>query len=179
MNSRRFISWSHFILQVALKLIEKKSLLPEDLSKIHREIAIAQALRHPHVIRTYQTVENGDHIAVGKQYKMPRAIYLRIFMRASHFSRIFSFLCCRVLVSLLSCSCFFAVVFLFLCCRVLVSLLSCSRIFAVVFLFLCRRVFSFHNILPIYRWSSARGPCRWYGRSLWRSFDQFSLIYFC
>ncbi|OQV13383.1 Serine/threonine-protein kinase SIK3 [Hypsibius exemplaris] len=64
--------------QVALKLIDKRSLLPEDLGKIHREIAISRALRHPHVIRTYQTVEDADHIAVVMEYASGGEMYAEL-----------------------------------------------------------------------------------------------------
>lgn len=84
-----------FLLQVAIKIIDKTCLNEEYLSKTFREIAILKSLRHPHITRLYEVMEsqsmiylvteyapNGeifDHLVANGRMKEPEAA--RVFMQ--------------------------------------------------------------------------------------------------
>lgn len=40
--------------EVAIKIIDKRRLDPENLKKIEREVQVLQRIRHPHIIKLYQ-----------------------------------------------------------------------------------------------------------------------------
>jgi len=50
----KLIRCLNIFLQVAIKIIDKTKLTPENLKKIFREIHIIRKLKHPHIIRLYQ-----------------------------------------------------------------------------------------------------------------------------
>ncbi len=52
-----------YLLQVAIKIIDKTKLTPENLKKIFREIHIIRKLRHPHIIRLYQV----HHVSISME----------------------------------------------------------------------------------------------------------------
>lgn len=47
-----------FVLQVAIKIIDKTCLDEENLAKTFREISILKLLRHPHITRLYEVMES-------------------------------------------------------------------------------------------------------------------------
>ena len=52
-----FIMFSPFFFQVAIKIIDKMSLSPDNLKKVYREVEIMKRLSHPNIIRLYQVRE--------------------------------------------------------------------------------------------------------------------------
>ncbi|GAB1604852.1 serine/threonine-protein kinase SIK3-like isoform X1 [Argonauta hians] len=54
--------------KVAIKIIDKTQLSPENLNKILREIQIMKLLRHPHIIRLYQVLETERRIYLVTEY---------------------------------------------------------------------------------------------------------------
>lgn len=56
--------------QVAIKVIDKRSRNEADLIKIHREISILKKLRHPNIIKLYQYIETEDYIFLGLYFEM-------------------------------------------------------------------------------------------------------------
>ena len=57
-----------FLLQVAIKIIDKTALDEENLTKIFRETAILKKLRHPHITRLYQLMETNQTIYMVTEY---------------------------------------------------------------------------------------------------------------
>ncbi|CAK9303408.1 unnamed protein product [Gordionus sp. m RMFG-2023] len=55
-------------IKVAIKIIDKSRLDPDNLSKIYREIQILKILRHPHIIRLYQVMETEKMIYLVMEY---------------------------------------------------------------------------------------------------------------
>ena len=43
-----------FVLQVAIKIIDKSRLDEQNLKKVYREVQIMKLLQHPHVLKLYQ-----------------------------------------------------------------------------------------------------------------------------
>lgn len=44
----------YFLLQVAIKIIDKSQLDASNLQKVYREVDIMKRLDHPHIIKLYQ-----------------------------------------------------------------------------------------------------------------------------
>ena len=49
-----YIYISFFLLQVAIKIIDKTQLDDSNLQKVYREVKILKMLTHPHIIKVYQ-----------------------------------------------------------------------------------------------------------------------------
>ncbi|CAG7729991.1 unnamed protein product [Allacma fusca] len=54
--------------RVAIKIVDKTKLTPDNLKKIFREINIMRRLRHPHIIRLYQVMETDKIIYMVTEY---------------------------------------------------------------------------------------------------------------
>uniref|UniRef100_A0A8C7V6H3 non-specific serine/threonine protein kinase n=1 Tax=Oncorhynchus mykiss TaxID=8022 RepID=A0A8C7V6H3_ONCMY len=54
--------------KVAIKIVDKTQLDDENLKKIFREVQIMKMLRHPHIIRLYQVMENEKMIYLVTEY---------------------------------------------------------------------------------------------------------------
>lgn len=52
------------VLQVAIKIVDKTKLTPENLKKVFREIHVMRRLHHPHIIRLYQVIHPAPHAAL-------------------------------------------------------------------------------------------------------------------
>ena len=46
-----------FMLQVAIKIIDKTRLDENNLKKVYREVTIMKMLSHPHIIKLYQVTD--------------------------------------------------------------------------------------------------------------------------
>uniref|UniRef100_A0A673ZQY1 non-specific serine/threonine protein kinase n=1 Tax=Salmo trutta TaxID=8032 RepID=A0A673ZQY1_SALTR len=55
-------------ISVAIKIVDKTQLDDENLKKIFREVQIMKMLRHPHIIRLYQVMENEKMIYLVTEY---------------------------------------------------------------------------------------------------------------
>lgn len=64
-----------FLLQVAIKIIDKTALDEENLTKIFRETAILKKLRHPHITRLYQLMETNQTIYMVTEYASKGEIF--------------------------------------------------------------------------------------------------------
>ncbi|XP_059895757.1 serine/threonine-protein kinase SIK1 [Gadus macrocephalus] len=54
--------------QVAIKIIDKTRLDPQNLEKIYREVQIMKLLHHPHIIKLYQVMETKDMLYIVTEY---------------------------------------------------------------------------------------------------------------
>uniref|UniRef100_A0A8C7N0H1 non-specific serine/threonine protein kinase n=1 Tax=Oncorhynchus kisutch TaxID=8019 RepID=A0A8C7N0H1_ONCKI len=62
------LHWLSVSVQVAIKIVDKTQLDDENLKKIFREVQIMKMLRHPHIIRLYQVMENEKMIYLVTEY---------------------------------------------------------------------------------------------------------------
>jgi serine/threonine protein kinase len=56
------------LLQVAMKIVEKRSLDAENLAKIEREIQILQQLNHPYIVRLYEVIRTDRFLYIVTEF---------------------------------------------------------------------------------------------------------------
>jgi serine/threonine protein kinase len=56
------------LLQVAMKIVEKRSLDAENLAKIEREIEILQQLNHPYIVRLYEVIRTDRFLYIVTEF---------------------------------------------------------------------------------------------------------------
>ncbi|CAL8111834.1 unnamed protein product [Orchesella dallaii] len=66
--------------KVAIKIIDKTKLTPDNLKKIFREIHIMRKLKHPHIIRLYQVMETEQIIYLVTEYASRGEIFDHLVM---------------------------------------------------------------------------------------------------
>ncbi|XP_043234896.1 serine/threonine-protein kinase SIK1-like isoform X2 [Amphibalanus amphitrite] len=54
--------------EVAIKIIDKMSLTPDNLKKVYREVEIMKRLSHPNIIRLYQVMETQSMLYIVSEY---------------------------------------------------------------------------------------------------------------
>lgn len=73
-----------FLLQVAIKVIEKRRLDAVNLQKVYREVDIMKQLDHPHIIKLYQVNKHAVFIFSIKIFFIVMKIYDRAFTRVTY-----------------------------------------------------------------------------------------------
>ena len=58
----------HPKLQVAMKIVDKRSLDAENLAKIEREIQILQQVHHPFIVKLFEVIRTERHLYIVTEY---------------------------------------------------------------------------------------------------------------
>jgi serine/threonine protein kinase len=51
-----------------MKIVDKSRLDGDTLNKLYREMTILKRVRHPHVVRVYETIDTPTHAYIAMEY---------------------------------------------------------------------------------------------------------------
>jgi serine/threonine protein kinase len=72
--------------EVAIKIIDKRRLDPDSLTKVYREIQVLKRVKHPSIVKLYQVMESNNMIYLVTEYCKNGEIYGMIRVQTNHSS---------------------------------------------------------------------------------------------